>query len=142
MTKVDFHILPSIQEEDRLLYVARLTQKARKQSLDVLIAVEDDLQKSALSERLWNLSSESFLAHESVDDNYCSIQISTNDNCGQHHQVLINLRKQTPAYFSRFERLFEVVSQEPSILATSRERYRFYKDRGYQLSQHDLRDRV
>ncbi len=142
MTKVDFHILPSIQEEDRLLYVARLTQKARSQSLNVLIAVEDGSHKSALSTALWNLSSESFLAHESIEENHCSIQISENNNCGEHHQVLINLRKQTPDYFSRFERVFEVVSQEPSVLATSRERYRFYKDRGYPLSQHDLRDRV
>lgn len=142
MTKVDFHILPSIQEEDRLLYVARLTQKARTQSLNVLIAVEDESHSSALSAALWNLSSESFLAHQSIDEDHCSIQISESDNCGQHHHVLINLRKQTPDYFSRFERIFEIVSQEPSVLATSRERYRFYKDRGYQLAQHDLRNRV
>jgi DNA polymerase-3 subunit chi len=142
MTKVDFHILPTFHETDRLNYVVRLVRKAQSQSLNILISVEDDDHLEQTSHALWAASPESFLVHEPIDEKFCSLQLSTSDQCGDHHQVLINLRKETPSFFSRFERVFEVVSQEPEILTASRARYRFYKNRGYALAQHDLRDRV
>ncbi|MDN3649931.1 DNA polymerase III subunit chi [Reinekea marina] len=142
MTKVDFHILPAFQEHERIKYVTRLIRKAQSQSLNVLISTEDEAHQRAVSEGLWASSPDSFLAHEHIEEDFHPIQISCSDACGQHHQVLINLCNQTPNYFSRFERVFEVVSQEPSVLNASRSRYKFYKDRGYALTRHDLRDRV
>lgn len=142
MTKVDFHILPAFQERDRLNYVTRLIRKAQSQSLNILISVEDEAHRQMTSDAIWAASPDSFIAHEPISNSFHPLQISIDDDCGDHHQVLINLRKQTPSYFSRFERVFEVVSQETEILNASRARYRFYKDRGYALAQHDLRDRV
>ncbi|MFQ3229916.1 DNA polymerase III subunit chi [Reinekea sp.] len=142
MTKVDFHILPAFHERDRLNYVTRLIRKAQSQSLDILISVEDDEHRQMTSEAIWAASPDSFIAHETIGSNFHPVQISIDEDCGEHHQVLINLRKETPSFFSRFERVFEVVSQETEILNASRARYRFYKDRGYALAKHDLRDRV
>jgi DNA polymerase-3 subunit chi len=53
-----------------------------------------------------------------------------------HHQVLLNLGAGVPAQFARFERLLEVVGNEPDELAAGRERYRFYRDRGYPLNNY------
>ena len=142
MTKVDFHILPAFHETDRLSYLVRLVRKAQSQSLNILISVEDDEHLAQTSQALWAASPETFLAHEPIEASFHPLQLSTSDQCGEHHQVLINLRKEAPSFFSRFERVFEVVSQEPDILTASRARYRFYKDRGYALAKHDLRDRV
>ena len=55
-----------------------------------------------------------------------------------------------PAQFARFERLLEVVGNEHEELAAGRERYRFYRDRGYALNnykqggvtEHSARDAV
>jgi len=55
-----------------------------------------------------------------------------------HDGVLINLRAEQPPYFSRFERLIEIVSLDDEDRRLARERYRFYRERGYPLDSHDL----
>ncbi len=142
MTKIDFHILPTYREQQTLEYVVRLVQKARSRKHQVLISTESDDQSKALSYALWNFKPESFIPHTSVVKNHYPLQISQNQACGQHHDILINLCREIPEYFSRFERIFEVVSQQPELLKSSRDRYRYYNDRGYELNRHDLRDRA
>jgi len=43
-----------------------------------------------------------------------------------------------PPFFSRFERVAEIVTQDPQFLEALRNSWRFYKDRGYPLHKHDL----
>jgi DNA polymerase-3 subunit chi len=52
--------------------------------------------------------------------------------------VLINLQSSPPSFFSRFERLAEIVGLEEADVAAGRERYRFYRERGYELRSHSL----
>ena len=44
---------------------------------------------------------------------------------------------QPPPFFSRFERLAEIVGVDDA--AAGRERYKFYRERGYELRAHDMR---
>jgi len=55
-----------------------------------------------------------------------------------HDEVLVNLRVEWPPFFSRFQRLVEIVSRDEGDRAGARERYRFYRDRGYEIRTHDL----
>ena len=52
--------------------------------------------------------------------------------------VMINLGLDVPEFFSRFERVLEIVDADPSARSKSRERYKFYRDRGYELATHNL----
>ena len=54
--------------------------------------------------------------------------------------VLVNLHAEPPPFFSRFERLAEIVGVDG--LAAGRERFRFYRERGYEMRTHDLRERA
>ena len=56
-----------------------------------------------------------------------------------HEQVLVNLRDEAPPHFSRFERLMEIVTRDASDREHARERFRFYRERGYEIHTHDLR---
>ena len=47
-----------------------------------------------------------------------------------------NLRDAPPPFFSRFARLAEIVPADAA--AAGRERYRFYRERGYELRAHNL----
>jgi DNA polymerase III subunit chi len=53
--------------------------------------------------------------------------------------VLINLHETPPPFFSRFERLAEIVSEDGA--AAARERFRFYRERGYELRTHNMAER-
>ena len=56
--------------------------------------------------------------------------------------VLINLYALPPPFFSRFERLAEIVSRDEAELAAGRERWKFYKARGYEIRSYDLSARA
>ncbi len=52
--------------------------------------------------------------------------------------MLINLAADVPDFFSRYERVAEVVDGNSARREQSRERYRFYRDRGYKLNTHQV----
>ena len=54
---------------------------------------------------------------------------------------LMNLSQIVPPGFSRFHSLIEVVGQEDADRSSARERVKFYKDRGYEVSYFDLSGR-
>jgi DNA polymerase-3 subunit chi len=51
---------------------------------------------------------------------------------------MINLAADVPDYFSRYERVAELVDGNATRREQSRERYRFYRDRGYSLNTHQV----
>ena len=54
------------------------------------------------------------------------------------HDVLVNLSDGVPPFFSRFDRVAELVGGDETARAAARARYRFYQDRGYSLETHKL----
>ena len=51
---------------------------------------------------------------------------------------MINLSGVVPDFFSRFERVAEIVPFEDTRRASARDNYKFYKDRGYPLNYHRM----
>jgi DNA polymerase-3 subunit chi len=56
--------------------------------------------------------------------------------------VLVNLSAAPPPFFSRFERLVEIVSLDEADIASGRERWKFYKARGYEIRSSNLSART
>ena len=56
-----------------------------------------------------------------------------------HHDVLLNLGDELPPAFSRFEQLVEIVGTDEAERGPARERFKFYRDRGYAIAAHDLK---
>ncbi len=139
MTRVDFYILPLSDEAQRLQFACKLTEKAWNLGHRVLLYADSEAQANALDQLLWQTRPESFLPHNNAADKQpAPIEISCEDDPGDHHDVLINLALEIPGFFSRFERVSEIVCQEPQQLTASRERWKFYQDRGYPLKSHKL----
>jgi len=44
----------------------------------------------------------------------------------------------TPSMFSRFQRLVEIVGTDADDREDARARFRFYRDRGYEIRTHQL----
>lgn len=137
MTQVDFHILPDASVESRWLYSCRLIEKVAGLGHSVLVAVDSEEEAQTLDDLLWSFKPESFIPHQIIGgDNESPVEITFTPEAGDHHQVLVNLSSRIPEYFSRFARLSEIVIQEPKILENTREHYKFYKQRGYPITQH------
>ena len=90
---------------------------------------------------LWTFSEQSFVPHGllgEVEADLNPILIGDAQQAHEEHDVLINLAMEVPTFFSRFERLAECVDNDDVARTASRERYRFYRDRGYPLNLHDI----
>ncbi|OMG74107.1 DNA polymerase III subunit chi [Burkholderia ubonensis] len=134
MTRIDFHT----NVGDSLAYACRLLRKAYQAGQPVVVLAEP-ARLRALDERLWTFSPLDFIPHCGIDSRHAAdtpIVLTAELDQAPHHQVLLNLGAAVPAQFARFERLLEVVGNEPAELAAGRERYRFYRDRGYALNNY------
>jgi DNA polymerase-3 subunit chi len=137
MTQIDFHILQDASVEARWLYVCRFIEKVERLGHSILVVVDTQEEAHELDDLLWSFKPESFIAHQIIGgDEEAKVEITYTENAGEHHDVLINLSSQIPEYFSRFARAAEIVIQEPKILENTREHYKFYKQRGYPITQH------
>lgn len=54
------------------------------------------------------------------------------------HRQLLNLSDKVPPEFSRFDEVIEIVSQEGADKLPARERFKFYRERGYELQSRDI----
>lgn len=135
MTRIDFHT----QVADRILYTCRLVRKARTAASDsrIVILLKDGRELAALDRALWTFSEQDFLPHASADDPLASqspvVLTERADNL-PHHDILINLSGDLPARFAQFDRVIEIVAQDESEMAAGRERYGYYRQRGYPLT--------
>jgi DNA polymerase-3 subunit chi len=134
MTRIDFHS----NVADRLAYTCRLVRKARAAQCRIVLLSRDAQQQAALDEALWTFSATDFLPHVAASHPHATetpVILITDDQAEvPHHHVLINLSGQTPAHFARFERMFEIISAQEEDKIAGRDRYRYYKDRGYPLT--------
>ncbi|MEO1888825.1 MAG: DNA polymerase III subunit chi [Cycloclasticus sp.] len=140
MTRIDFYVLPDDSIDKQHIFACRLAQKASKQGHRVYIHTESEQQSKKLDDLLWSFSPTSFVPH-TIDANDCEnnpVYISHSGDPLDIHDVLINLTQQTPDCFGRFERFAELVNQDEAIKQAGRERFKFYKNRGYPLQTHKL----
>ena len=137
MTSIDFYT----HVADRLEVAARLVAKAFAQHGRVRVLTPDAATTDALDRRLWLKPPTAFLPHCRVDATLAAqtpIWVDHSDDHPGPAAVLINLQAAPPSFFSRFERLAEIVGADEAETAAGRERYRFYRERGYELRSHSL----
>lgn len=141
MTSIDFYTHVS----DRFDVVARLVAKAFAQHGSARVLTRDGEATEALDRLLWTQPAIGFLPHCRLASRLAADTPILVDHLLEHHgpaAVLINLTDLPPPFFSRFERLAEVVGIDETEAMAARERYRFYRERGYELRNHDLSERA
>jgi DNA polymerase-3 subunit chi len=140
VTQVDFYILDSDSEDARLKLACRIVDKATQQDQHVFINSSSDVEAKKLDELLWTFSQGSFIPHRVLHGAAEGaprepVLIGLNQPPpGERWEMLINLAPDVPEFFSRYERVAEVVDGNAARREQSRERYRFYRDRGYKLN--------
>ena len=138
MTLIDFYS----GSNDKLHTACRLSAKVMQQNLKITIYIPDPKIADRLDNLLWTFSSTAFIPHCRVDDKHAfetPVTISQNEKILPHDNVLINLHDGHPPFFSRFLRLIEISETTIEDTKAARTRYRFYKDRGYEIRHHKLR---
>ena len=138
MTEVAFHF----NVPDKLAYACRLLRKAYAAGGQVGV-VGPAPALEALDARLWSFSALDFIPHCNAGAPapvLAATPIVLAEACAQLPLagVLVHLGDQVPAGFERFERLIELVAEDPADRSAARARWRHYAERGYAIKRHDL----
>lgn len=142
MTRVDFYILNESTDAARQQFVCRLTEKAWQQGHKVYIHTDGADLSRTLDDLLWRFRDGSFLPHSldnATDADSVAVHIGHSDDPMHHDDLLINLGREVPLFFSRFKRVAEVIAGDEGAKQAGRERFRFYRERGYPLGSHTIK---
>lgn len=137
MTRIDFYF----NTQDKFRQLVELAGQALPRGRRLFVFVPDEKVAELVEQALWSSSQTSFLPHCRSSHALAAETPIVVDWLGvnlAHDDVLINLRQECPPFFSRFKGLIEIVSQEETDRAGARDRYRFYRDRGYEIRSHDI----
>jgi DNA polymerase-3 subunit chi len=141
VTSIDFYF----NAGDRLQVACRLAGKAVAQKKRMLIYAPDAEVAARIDKMLWTWPAIGFVPHVAAHDPLAAqtpVLIAGGEQDSEMSpagiEVLLNLSAQCPPHFERFERLLELVGTEDEEKNAGRERYRFYRDRGYPIANHDL----
>ena len=139
MTEVDFYVLPTELPQERSLFACRLTDKVFKLGHRVYIHTGDKSAAAALSDLLWSFRASSFVPHGLLGTAESEkVAIGWGADPGEHHDVMINLGLSVPDFVGRFERVAEIVVQDPAIRDPLRESWKRYKHFGYPIKNNNL----
>jgi len=141
--RVDFYVTKDTSPQFTLRTACRITEKAFSAGhrIHILMRSADDCEK--LNTLLWTFRDRSFIPHEissSQIDN-CPVTISTEINPEiepSHCDMLLNATLEIPENFKQFQRIAEIIDNQPEAIVAGRERYRFYRENGLDPQHHEV----
>jgi DNA polymerase-3 subunit chi len=137
MTSIDFYLLSDSGADAVDRIACRLTEKAYRLGHRIFLFTGDREKAEQLDQLLWTFSQGSFVPHE-IAGSDAPVCIGYQEPPEDFADVLVNLAGEIPGFFSRFDRVAEVVGATEEAKQGGRERYRFYRNRGYTLDTHEL----
>jgi DNA polymerase-3 subunit chi len=142
--RTDFYLLKQADEKSQLLTVCRIVEKAYLKFHQIFIYTQNESQSEILDKLLWTFHETSFIPHQPYESDSNSqilppILISHAALTSPPVQdILVNLNSVVPDFFKSFQRIIEVVPEEPTARANAREKYRFYREQACELHSHNL----
>jgi DNA polymerase III subunit chi len=137
VTSIDFYF----NAQDRLQVACRLAGKAAKQNQRLLIYAPEAETAARIDKMLWTWPATGFVPHCAVHAPLAAetpVLIGSGEDAPEGCALLLNLGAGCPPHFERFERLLELVGAQEQEKNAGRERYRYYRERGYKIINHDL----
>jgi DNA polymerase-3 subunit chi len=137
MTRVDFYF----NAADRLQGACRLAGKAAAQGTRLLIYTPEPETRQRIDRLLWTWPATGFVPHCAAGDPLAPetpVLLDGGTDAAPDCDIVLNLGADAPPGFERFERLLEIVGRDDAERQQARGRYRFYRERGYRIADHDL----
>lgn len=140
MTRVDFYILGSGGETERLQTACRIVEKAWQQGHQVYVDTADDDQARLIDDLLWTFKQASFIPHTRSDEESESercVRI-VDANFPPAGGVHINIATTALPLPLAAERLAEIIPASEDGRNAGRARFRDYRTAGYKPHTHNI----
>lgn len=142
-SRVDFYLLKAMVPDGRLRVACRLIQKIYNLGHTAYIHISDEKQIQRIDDLLWTFDQGSFIPHvlsgqNQDQESMTPILIGNGPPPHQNHDVLVTLSNDVVNYYLDYQRVAEIVDFNEQDRSLARQRYKFYRDNGCQLSSHDI----
>ncbi|MCW5590802.1 MAG: DNA polymerase III subunit chi [Burkholderiales bacterium] len=139
MTRIDFYHYA----EDKLRYACRLAATVAERDNRLVVFAPDEGLLTSFDRLLWTYQSTRFVPHCRATDAIAAetpVVLASGDESLPHHDVLLNLGTEWPPFFASFERLLEIVGNDEEDKAHARNRFVFYRKRGYEINVNAIKE--
>ena len=141
MPSADFYLIAKPRfAADPLLLVCHLAKKAFAAQQPTLILARSREEAERLDEKLWEFDDDAFIPHqiagEGDDDAITAVLIVPPDVDTPDRALVINLRDACAP--GLFERVLEVVPADEAERLGSRQRWKTYRQAGFEIAKHDM----
>lgn len=149
MTRIDF----AFGAPDRLRMACQVVRKRYLAGQRLVVYCKEGSRLAAFDRMLWAFDDTSFVPHVLANDPLAAetpVVLTAGDPWqaaqaavadGQPQPWLLNLDDACPPGFDAFERLLEIVSDDPDDTQAARPRWRAYQGAGHTPQSHDLSQR-
>lgn len=141
MTRIRFYT----DVDDTPALIRQLVVAALARQRQVTIYLRDRQHALAVSAFLWAQPAASFLPNVLADTSeaaHTPIHLAWLPEHIQQDDLLFNCQPVQPLFFGRFQHLFEIISGEEADKAAGRQRWAFYRDRGYAVEHIKPAERI
>ena len=139
--RIDFYLLASDTSYTRWFIACRLLEKAYLKGHKVYVHCDNQQDAETLDELLWTFKEDSFIPHNLQGEgpsNPPPIQIGYDKIPRGFNDILLNMSREVPNFFTRFKRVMELVSNIEAEKELSRAHYKLYRAQGCSLHTHSI----
>ena len=137
MAEVSFYILPTQSQHERLLFACKLIEKAYRSGCFCYVLTDTAGQSQQIDNLLWTFRAGSFIPHQLYTGDIPATEqvlIGSLPAPAQWQKTVINLSSQC----ANAERVLEILDNSEATKAVGRDRYRYYKEAGHNLTTHKM----
>jgi len=135
--KIDFYVLEAASGQRSLHFACQLLEKAHADNQRVYVNTNSREETERLDALLWNYRDDSFIPHNiyrQTEDYPPSIQIGNDLTPETHNNILLNLSRDVPAFYTQFQHVIEIIFTDPVVQQLGRARYKQYRDQGHEIN--------
>lgn len=137
MTRIDFYT----NVLDKNAQLLSLLKPALEKRHQVTLMAENEEDANSWSNSIWQTSQVDFLPNVLATNalaDQTQIVIDWQEKNLNQDDILINLTQRQLVCFSRFRQMIELVGCDEAEKVAARSRFKFYRDRGYDIKHHEL----
>lgn len=141
--RVDFYILKNADPRQRRLFVCRLTEKALRRDLSVVVLAASEQEVRDLDELMWSFSDLAFVPHQPYAaaepiDPITPVALVDRIGANMKADILVNMGHEVPTGLQQFSRIAEIVAGGEEELRQGRERFKIYREAKIMLETHQV----
>ena len=136
-TQVDFYILSEMDADKAEQFACQLTNLLYQRQKQTYLLCNSDEQATRIDEKLWTLEPTSFIPHARDHQKPdIPILVGTDPGAACSRDTLMNLSTFTPIHPEKLSRIIEIVTDDERAKEHARERFRKYRELGFELMTH------